>query len=587
MRRGGNVFITGSAGTGKSQVTRALLKAWDAEFGGYEGAAVESGCVALTATTGIAAVNLGMSARTFYSALKITGYDVDAYSGMALAARYKQFGWKVKVLTQLQKLVIDEASMLAGPTLDTLETLLRVLRCNDAPFGGVQVVLVGDVCQLPPVPPRSADRDAPPLHVFLANAYVFGRFKAAVLTETFRQTDPVFVELLGRVRVGAATPADVALLNTRVGACVDRLGVKPTLLYCVNKDVNAENAMRLRECAGPSAFFAARSAATLQGAAAKRKKEDREKTLAQLIGVAWQLAADSRVGTTVPREAAVAGAAEGARIAGGRGGALSVVELRVGAQVQFAANMDLKRGLCNGTRGVVVAFMTVAEWNARSASASALTASSVSAPTASFAPNALTASGSATGTFEAAERLEVDAEEAFYQWPGGSSGAVDAFFYPSGPLPVVRFLVPPPLGSASTALEPCELLVPFWRWTRAEKDMGEAAVSQLPLRLAWATTIHGSQSQTLSLVRVALEGVFVAGQAYSALSRATTLDGLSLVTPVQARQLRADPECVAFSTAVSAIDAAAAAAAAAGSGPSSSSRLGSGHGAMTASSGSP
>jgi ATP-dependent DNA helicase PIF1 len=139
--QGHNVYFTGSAGTGKSYLLQKLIVLLQEKFGKKR--------VGITSTSGIGAEIIG--GTTLHSFLGI-GIDSDL-TGEELSERilstrssYARKNWR-----RMQVLIIDEISMLDGELFDKLEGLARKIRRNNKPFGGVQLVLTGDFCQLPPV----------------------------------------------------------------------------------------------------------------------------------------------------------------------------------------------------------------------------------------------------------------------------------------------------------------------------------------------------------------------------------------------------------------------------------------------------
>ena len=149
MKMGTNVFLTGGAGSGKTFVLNAYikyLKEHDVD-------------VAVTASTGIAATHMGGMTIHAWSGMGIrdyiSDYDIDQMEE-------KKYLWDR--YDKVQVLIIDEVSMLSGNFLDNLDRICRSFKREpEKPFGGIQVVLCGDLFQLPPIPPRpSMTRDTPP-----------------------------------------------------------------------------------------------------------------------------------------------------------------------------------------------------------------------------------------------------------------------------------------------------------------------------------------------------------------------------------------------------------------------------------------
>lgn len=225
------IFVTGGAGTGKSTFIRWLSAQ-------YEGAAV------IAAPTGIAALTAG--GKTIHSLCQfppawITPKDIKTYpASPALHAKV---------------LVIDEISMVNANLLDGLDQFLRTNRRRPEPFGGLTVVLVGDLFQLPPVVTSTtrslfeAEYSSPKF--FAAHAVRSSPFEAIELTKAFRQTDQHFVNLLGNIREGTDLPATLDALNSQVHITSDP-PAGSVWLAPRNVDVERINQARLAQLPGPA-----------------------------------------------------------------------------------------------------------------------------------------------------------------------------------------------------------------------------------------------------------------------------------------------------------------------------------------------
>lgn len=200
-RLGRNLFITGSGGVGKSVVIRELEK----EFGGTS---------ILLAPTGIAALNIGGSTlhRTFGLPFSIaTDEDSRHYSNKALEL-FRDDDY-------VKTIIIDEISMVRGDQLVTIDKKLRHLkRKKDVPFGGLQVIVVGDFFQLPPV---LTDNDAEAYYELYSSTFCFDtdtwdecEFEIINLTDVMRQDDANTVRALNAIRRGKECPAILNWLNT-------------------------------------------------------------------------------------------------------------------------------------------------------------------------------------------------------------------------------------------------------------------------------------------------------------------------------------------------------------------------------------
>jgi ATP-dependent DNA helicase PIF1 len=213
MQRGDNVFLTGNAGTGKSTVVTTFL-----------GQAFRR--IDVTATTGVAALNLRdqFQAR---SGIFLPVSTVFRWAGIALGpnpgendrACLKRLTMDMRPsragawrrVRAAECLVIDEISMLNGRVFQFLEFLCRELRGGNKPWGGLQVICVGDFLQLPPVA-----RDGVYDWAFQSETWAATGFRSAVLTQIHRQLDPEFMGLLNAVRCGRVGGQHVKTLARRV-----------------------------------------------------------------------------------------------------------------------------------------------------------------------------------------------------------------------------------------------------------------------------------------------------------------------------------------------------------------------------------
>src|SRR3989338_1467496 len=238
LKTGANVFLTGEPGAGKTYVTNRYIE-WLRERG------VEP---AITASTGIAATHVG-------------GMTVHAWSGIGIKRDLRE--WDLEALLERESLVrrvrgtavliIDEVSMLDARTLGLVDRAVRTLRGSERPFGGLQVVFVGDFFQLPPVNKEKEESgfafESPSLEE-LNPLYCY-------LSEQHRQEDDAFLELLGALRAGTLTDNHKSALRAR--AEYPEEGDLSTRLYPHNADVDRLNEEALAQVDAPSRIFEMRS----------------------------------------------------------------------------------------------------------------------------------------------------------------------------------------------------------------------------------------------------------------------------------------------------------------------------------------
>lgn len=206
LEAGENVLMTGRAGTGKS----TLLRTFIGRIGGQK--------YLVTAPTGVAALNV-----EGYTIHRAFGFRPGMYpDDIAPGGSYQPSASVTTVLKFLDVLIVDEISMVRADLFDMMDRALRRIRQTEVPFGGVQLVLVGDLLQLPPVLP-DYERDQFLLHwdtpyFFSAHCYERLALRQVELKTIWRQRDPEFVEVLNQVREGAVSELVLETLNDRVDA---------------------------------------------------------------------------------------------------------------------------------------------------------------------------------------------------------------------------------------------------------------------------------------------------------------------------------------------------------------------------------
>jgi ATP-dependent exoDNAse (exonuclease V) alpha subunit len=236
LLEGKNILLTGPAGSGKTTLLNQFIQ--EARSRGTK--------VAITASTGIAATYLGGSTIHSWSGIGIADslseYQLDAL--MQKEYLYTRFN-------STDVLIIDEISMFDAARLDAVDTVLRRIRNNDKPFGGLQIVLSGDFFQLPPITRNNA-----PVQ-FAFQSEVWQRMDDLVvcyLDVVFRQTDDPLLSVLQDIRSGQLTEATGELLQERLEAELPDY-LTPTRLYTHNVDVDIINAQELDLLPGEKKTF--------------------------------------------------------------------------------------------------------------------------------------------------------------------------------------------------------------------------------------------------------------------------------------------------------------------------------------------
>lgn len=234
LKTGGNVFLTGEPGAGKTYVINRYLDWLDA-------ALISA---AITASTGIAATHIGGMTIHSWSGIGVrdtlTPYDLDK-----IASTEKT----VKRIKKAKVLVIDEVSMLDGKVLDMVNAVCKAVRNNNSAFGGLQVVFVGDFFQLPPVTKKG---DAM-LYAFDSMAWQEATPLVCYLGEQHRQEDELFLSLLKSIRQGEIEEDHFTLLSEQTDIAFEH--IEPTKLFTHNADVDAFNAEKLRQLQGKARSF--------------------------------------------------------------------------------------------------------------------------------------------------------------------------------------------------------------------------------------------------------------------------------------------------------------------------------------------
>lgn len=245
---GTNLFLTGKAGTGKTTFLRRLRE--------------ESGKrMVVLAPTGVAAINAGgMTIHSFFQ-LPFSPF-VPGKGFVGEDRHYMRMGKdKRRLIASLDLIVIDEISMVRPDTLDGIDSILRRMRGSDLPFGGVQLLLIGDLRQLAPVVRPDEWSMLKPHYsspyFFESHALCEAGYVTVELRQIYRQQDPVFISLLNAVRDGRADAGVLSQLNARFCPQQDESWQRTIRLTTHNHTSNEVNTRQLEALPGKPATFEA------------------------------------------------------------------------------------------------------------------------------------------------------------------------------------------------------------------------------------------------------------------------------------------------------------------------------------------
>ena len=419
-----SVFLTGKAGTGKTTLLREIINSTHKN-------------TVVVAPTGIAALNAGGVTIHSMFQLPFGGFipdnsmpqfsdSIKFETKATLRRHFKMSGLKKAVIRNMDLLIIDEVSMLRADLLDAIDFMMQTVRKSSSPFGGVQVLFIGDLLQLPPV---IRNEEWETLRHFYKGKFFFHSQVIQQnppiyieLSKIFRQTDNRFIAVLNNLRNNQISPADIQTLNAFVQPDFDLKANKGYItLTTHNAKADAMNTQALADLKG------------------------------KLITYKPEIVGDFP-DKIYPLDA--------------------LLELKVGAQVMFVKNdSSFEKHYFNGKMGLI-----------QSLSAHEILV---------HFPD---------------ENKTIEVEK--YEWQN------------------IRYKVD--------------------EMTKEIEEEVLGTFVQYPIKLAWAITVHKSQGLTFDKAALDVSQVFLPGQAYVALSRLRSLDGLILLSPLRMNGISNDQEVMDY-----------------------------------------
>jgi ATP-dependent DNA helicase PIF1 len=291
FKSGENVVIFGSAGSGKSYVIKEIYKlAKDMKKN-----------IVLTATTGIAAYSI--SGSTIHSFMGF-GRGVGVIDKIIDKIKGNKDAKERIVSTDV--LVIDEISMMSAKFLERLNIIFKTIRKSNKDFGGIQIILSGDLLQLSPIFEIGSDKR------MINESSLFNKLKLIKLDKIYRQSDQTFIDLLARVRIGEHTESDIDILNsrlteTKIDDDIDIIHLVPTNKQMININSSKLDLLNTEECKFKASYLG-------------------DKELIKELKNQF----DQR--------------------------GLSELTLKVGAKVMLVKNLNVAEGLVNGSLGKIIEF---------------------------------------------------------------------------------------------------------------------------------------------------------------------------------------------------------------------------------------
>ncbi|KAM6573430.1 hypothetical protein CsatA_017510 [Cannabis sativa] len=437
VKRHKSVFITGSAGTGKTFLLNHIIKLLRKQY--------KPSQVFVTGSTGVVAC--AIRGQTLHSFAGIHSQKCDKEDMLRCVLLNRKASSRFRTA---KALVIDEISMVDAQLFENLEFVARKIRGDDSSWGGIQLVVSGDFFQLPPVKSkRIGDDDDDKQFAFEADCWDSSFALQVELTKVYRQSDPQFIKFLQNIRIGKLGEEEEEYFKRlQSSAAMDSKAMLAVQVYPMNKDVSRVNEERMKSLGDEAFVFKAIDS----GSDIKRCRKQLDQA--------------------TPSE----------------------LSLCLGARVMLTKNLNTWRNFVNGATGEIVDFSRI--------------------------------DAVGVGDEDKDEDEDIDTDS--------STEEKDiATICQDGLLPVVKF------DSGKTkVIEPVT-------WQVKDGDNIVAERKQLPLTLAWATSIHKCQGKTIDFIKADLSNAFEYGMHYVVMSRAKSPEGL-FITGLDPAKIKAHPKVLCF-----------------------------------------
>jgi len=328
--QGRNVFVTGPGGTGKTRLIQFMVEYMNAHGRPHQ----------VCALTGCAAVLLNCKAKTIHSwsGIRLGKGEINDVVNRVIRNRCIAKNWR-----GIEALIVDEVSMMSSKMFEMLDQIGKAIRKNPGkPFGGIQLIFTGDFFQLPPIP----DYEDPMSGQFCFQhpkwAATFKSSDCIELTTFFRQTDPAYISILQEVRRGKISEASADLLEQRVNKrpTDQKDGIVPTKLFPIRSKVDYINDAMYSKLGGDERIYqiAVKTNAKTHIDSGNPFTFEETARCAELTQEQMSREVDLLISSLLTEK---------------------VVRLKLGTFVMCSANLDVERGICNGSQGVIVDFAEV------------------------------------------------------------------------------------------------------------------------------------------------------------------------------------------------------------------------------------